>query len=123
MKVFIANFGQGNALWPECLASRTIATVENEQVHHFWVAGDRDGYIEFTLANLKTVRGETPTRPVASRWYGLIDVISQTSGDIWIHREKEELWWTISRPDQVQTDLIPAIDPKRQGPRLYRMSK
>lgn len=123
MKVFIANFGQSNYLWPDCLARGTVATFDSEQIHKFWLAGDRKGYIEYALANMKTVRGETPTRPVASRWYGLMDVISDTSGDLWIHREKEQLWWTVSRDLPVESERKAASGRERNGDVVFELHK
>lgn len=97
MRVFIANFGRENYAWPDCLARGTIATMNDEAVHPFWVAGDRVGYINYSLANTKTAAGITPTKPVASRWFNLMTVIAESSGDIWFHREKDQLWWTESK--------------------------
>ncbi len=123
MRVFIANFGQANYLWPDCLKRKTIATIDNEGVHRFWEARDRLGYIEYALAHMKTARQQTPTRSVASRWYGLADVIANTNDDIWIHREKEQLWWSISRAEVVEIALRPSINPTRDGPRVYEIHK
>jgi len=69
MIVFIANFGQENYLWEKCLDRNTIATIDNEKVHPFWVARDRKGFIDFAMRHLKTARKERPIKPVASRWY------------------------------------------------------
>ena len=115
MKAFIANFGQHNYLWPTCRSRATVATMDDADVHPFWVARDRLGYVDYSIGHKKTVRGETPTRPVASRWYGLMDVISETSGDIWIHREKEQLWWTTSTNAEALVEERPAFDPSRSS--------
>ena len=123
MRVFIANFGEQNYLWPECRRRNTVATFDDADVHRFWEARDRAGYIEYSIAHKTTVRGAAPTRPVASRWYGLTDTISQTAGDIWIHREKAELWWTTTTDDPVQIDLRPSNNPKRHGPNVYEVHK
>ena len=123
MRVFIANFGQQNYLWPECLRRASIATFDSEILHRFWEARDRQGYIEHALANMKTVRGEVPTKPVASRWYGLMEVIYNTAGDLWIHREREQLWWTTSRPDPVDIESKPSANPERDGPRVFEFHK
>lgn len=123
MKVFIANFGQQNYLWPACLERSTVATINNVRVQPFWVAGDRKGYVTYALANMKTARGETPTPSVASRWYGLTDEVANTSGDIWIHREKAELWWTTTRPDPVEIALMPSRNNDRDGPEIYELHK
>jgi hypothetical protein len=97
MKVFIANFGRENYAWPDCLARNTIATMNDVAVQGFWEAGDRESYIENRMKLHKTAAGKTPTRPVASRWFNLMTVIVESEGDIWIHREKDQLWWTTSR--------------------------
>jgi len=123
MRVFIANFGQQNYLWPACLKRGTIATIDREDVHPFWQARDKAGFIAFALANMKTARGETPNSSVASRWFNLMDVIAGTSGDIWIHREKEELWWTTSRLDPLEVELLPSVNPARDGPRIFELHK
>ena len=80
MRVFIANFGQSNYLWPECLKRSTVATIDNVGVHPFWESHDRAGFTDYAVAHLKTARMETPTRPVASRWFGLNDAIANTNG-------------------------------------------
>jgi hypothetical protein len=99
MKVFIANFGRGNYEWPRCHEGGTVATMNAEAVHRFWLTGDREGYINNCIAHIKTPSGRTPTKPVASRWYNLMTIISETVDDVWIHREKDQLWWTVSKAD------------------------
>lgn len=96
MKVFIANFGRENYAWPECLARSTIATMNDVAVQRFWEAGDRENYVQNRMKNDKTAAGISPTRPVASRWFNLMTTIVESAGDIWIHREKDQLWWTTS---------------------------
>ena len=123
MKVFIANVGQSNYLWPECLRRSTVATINNLTVHPFWEARDRKGYIAHAVANLKTARGETPTTPVASRWYGVTDEIANTNGDIWVHRAKDELWWTTSRADTVEIAVRPSPHASRDGPEIVELHK
>ncbi|MER9561076.1 hypothetical protein [Mesorhizobium sp. M0571] len=99
MKVFIANFGRENYAWPDCLARGTIATMNDVAVQGYWQAGDRESYILNRMRLHKTAAGKTPTRSVASRWFNLMTAIVESEGDIWIHREKDQLWWTTSRSD------------------------
>jgi hypothetical protein len=99
LKVFIANFGRENYAWPACLARGAIATMNSARAQPFWEAGDREGYIRDRIRFDKTAAGKTPTVPVASRWFNLMTTIVESDGDIWIHREKEKLWWTTSRSD------------------------
>lgn len=60
---------------------------------------------------------------MASRWFTQLEAITETSGDLWVHREKGELWWTISRAGEVQIELGTSFDPLRNGPRIYELHK
>lgn len=99
MRVFIANFGLANYAWGDCLARSTIATMNDVEVQPLWEAGDREGYIQNRMLRSKTAAGIAPTRPVASRWFNLMTTVAESAGDVWVHREKDALWWTISLPD------------------------
>jgi hypothetical protein len=57
--------------------------------------------------------GISPTKPVASRWFNLMTIISETAGDVWVHREIEQLWWTVSKPDGPEITLETDPRPKR----------
>lgn len=119
MKVFIANFGRENYEWPQCLQRSTVATINAEGVHGFWERNDRAGYIDYCLRNLKAASGIAPTRPVASRWFNLMTIISATAGDTWIHREKEQLWWTVSTSEEPEITLVSDPRSLQLAPRVY----
>jgi hypothetical protein len=123
VKVFIANFGLENYLWPTCRARSTIATVEDEDLRPFWLAGDREGYVDHCVRTKKTLSGITPPKQVASRWFNLAGIVSSTDGDVWIHREKNGLWWTVSLSDEVQAVLEQAYKPKREDGRVFVLQK
>jgi hypothetical protein len=103
---FIANFGKENFAWAECLSTSIIAVSDDEGVHHFWQAGDKEGYIAYAQKHFKTASGTRVPRPVASRWYNLKNVLLETADDLWIHRQRNELWWTRSSSDAPQTKVI-----------------
>jgi hypothetical protein len=109
VKVFIANFGRQNYEWPTCRDRGTVATMNAVGVQHFWEAGDRESYINNRMANDKTAVGKKPTRATASRWFNLMTTISETTGDIWIYKDADELWWTTSLPD------APSYETKVEG--------
>lgn len=70
-----------------------------------WEEGDREGYILSRMANDRTAAGLIPTRSVAARWYNLMSIVSETAGDLWIHRAGDQVWWTVSTgeaPEYVQ---------------------
>src|SRR5690349_2802989 len=90
-----------------------------EAVHGFWERSDRAGYIDYCMQHLKAASGISPTRPVASRWFNLMTIISETAGDVWIHREKEQLWWTVSKPDEPEITLETDLRPLPAAPRVY----
>lgn len=99
MRVYIANFGEKNYAWPDCLHRSTIATMNTVEAQPFWEAGDREGYIQNRMTTL-TVAGNVPTRAVASRWFNLMTNITESDGDVWIHSDTEHLWWTETLPDR-----------------------
>lgn len=89
--------------------------MDDERLHGFWRAGDRDGYIRSAIQHLRLASGATVTRQVASRWYNLNTMFAGTVGDVWLHREKDDLWWTVSRDESGTEALVD--DPKpRAGP-------
>jgi len=99
MKVYIANFGRQNYEWETCRERGTVATMNAVAVQPFWEAGDRESYINNRMSNDLTAVGKKPTRATASRWFNLMTTIRETSGDIWIHKDGDELWWTTSLAD------------------------
>jgi hypothetical protein len=119
LKVYIANFGRENYEWPRCLERSTVATMNAEPVHGFWLARDRESYIRYCIEHVKTASGITPTRPVASRWFNLMTVLSESADDVWIHREKEQLWWTVSKIEPATMTLEDDPKPLRGARRVY----
>jgi len=66
--------------------------MDDERLHDFWKGNDRDGYIE-AARRFRTLSDGSPMIPsVASRWFNLNSIITSTAGDLWVHREKDELW-------------------------------
>lgn len=116
MKVYIANFGRENYAWPDCLARHEIATMQDERVHDLWRTGDRAGYIDFCVANMKTMKGIAPTRAVAGRWFNLGTIITESSGDMWLHQDGKHLWWTITTEQEPIIELGPDLKPNPDGP-------
>lgn len=96
MKVYIANFGRGNYLWDDCLKMSSIAIMDDEAAHVYWKNRDKDGYINYCVSNMRTSKGITVTKPVASRWFNTLDIFMETNDDLWIHRQQDLLWWTTS---------------------------
>ena len=52
-----------------------------------------------------------------------MEIVNETSGDLWIHRAKDELWWTISHPEPMAVTLEASFTPERDGPRIYELHK
>ena len=101
MKVYVANFGEQNYEWETCLAQGTIATMNDVEVQPLWEAGDREGYIINRMREVSRA-GKPVIRPVASRWYDLMTIITESEGDIWFHSDQSRLWWTTSRPGPIE---------------------
>jgi hypothetical protein len=122
-RVYIANFGQGNSLWPRALENCTLTTFANVKLHDFWRAGDRDGYIATALASAVTTAGAKPTRPTAGRWFNLFEELRDTNDDLWISRQGDALWWTVSEPGDLRESLQPAERPDLHGPQVWVIEK
>lgn len=123
MNVFITNLGQENHLWPACRSRSSIATFEDEDLWPLRQANDRDRYIAHCIETKKTSTGITPTRQVASRWFNLSGIVASTEGDLWIHREKNKLWWTTSRSGAVDVAVEPAFKPTGNVQNVYVQHK
>jgi hypothetical protein len=117
MRVFVANFGRENYEWPRCLETSVVATMQDERVHRFWEAGNKAGYIEACLAHLKTAKGATPTRQTAGRWFNIGTIIVESDGDVWVHRDGDDLWWTVTRAEPARIELGPDLRPAPWGSR------
>ena len=122
-RVYIANFGEGNILWPVAKANNTIITVDNVKLHPFWQAGDRGSYINAAMAGAITARGEKPSRQTAGRWYNLVSELQDTNGDTWISRQDGALWWTTSIPGELHEEVHTSTNPARDGPQVWRLQK
>lgn len=107
-QMYVSHFGMGNYLWMECLASSSIATFELATMRGFIEAGDREGYIAKSVETLKTSRGKDATPTTASRWFNVGRIIESTCGDIWLHTDGVDLWWTTSKADPISMRLGPA---------------
>jgi hypothetical protein len=105
MKIYVSLFGGENYAWARCLKENVVLTVVDDDLVSFWERGDRVGFIDYAIRKKKTRRGNTPNRQTASRWYGLIQNIVDTVGDYWIHRDGDEIWWTLSGADNF--DYVP----------------
>lgn len=119
MNVYIANFGKGNWAWPGCLKRPALAVMDDERVHPYWKAGDRAGYIEEAQKVLHLASGQPVIKPVASRWFNLNTILMQTVDDLWIHREKQEIWWTYSIAAEPEVQLIDDPNPHSGSARIF----
>lgn len=122
-RVYITNCGEGNALWPMAKAHDTLIMVDNTSIHPFWQVGDRDGYVEAAMTTTLTALNKRPSRQTAGRWYNLVNELRDTEDDIWISRQGDAIWWTISQPGGLREELHPSTNPKRDGPTTWHIEK
>ncbi|KWV91743.1 hypothetical protein [Erythrobacter sp. YT30] len=123
MKVYVANFGQGNSLWPLAKANSTLATFDDVRIHPFWKANDRAGYIEAAQNETFTALGHRPTRQTAGRWFNIATQLSETAGDLWISRQGDEIWWSFSTDEPMRESLQKSDRPERNGPEVFVLEK
>ena len=118
-KVFIANFGFQNNIWESCLNGNNVATMNDVDTQQYWKNGDKEGFIQCCLNSKTATSGKPVGRSTASRWYNLMTIISGSSGDIWLHRAKDILWWTETLPDDPIINLEVDPDPNPGFPNFY----
>ena len=116
VKTFIANFGTENWAWKNCLERSSIAVMDDMRVHPHWQRGDREGYIAEAQEKLISRMGRPVARQAASRWFNLNTILMETVGDIWIHREKDELSWTTSLGQAPESEIVD--DPQYHSERV-----
>lgn len=121
--VIVANFGPANILWPECLEKNTVATFEDSDLRPFFLARDKEGYIRHCLDKKKTVEGKPAQRITASTWYGIGERLELTHGDIWIHRQGGELWWTTTTDGPSSAELRSALGLSENAEKVYVIHK
>jgi len=97
--------------------------MDDVRVHPFWLGNDRDGYIQEAQKVLRLSSGGPVPKPVASRWFNLNTILAATAGDLWIHREKTELWWTESMDVKPQAQIINDPHPFSDPSRIYLYHK
>jgi hypothetical protein len=119
MRVYIANFGKENWAWPNCKARQAIAVMDDARVHPFWKSSDREGYIREAQSVLRLASGGPVIKPVASRWYNLNTILMETASDLWIHREKDDLWWSTSLDATPDVELIDDPKPHSGTQQIY----
>jgi hypothetical protein len=93
--------------------------MDDERVHPYWKAGDRAGYIEEAQKVLHLASGLPVIKPVASRWFNLNTILMQTVDDLWIHREKHEIWWSYSIATEPEVELIDDPNPHSGTARIF----
>jgi hypothetical protein len=121
--VYIANFGENNSLWPTAKANDVVLTIGFISLHPFWKAEDREGYIVAAMDREKTVLGKPPSRQTAGRWYNLMAEIRDTENDIWISKQGNSLWWTVSLAGDLRETVRPSLNPSRHGPEVWNLEK
>ena len=120
MSVIVANFGQANWAWPDCLDRNVIVIMDDERVHRFQLTDDRAGYVAEAIQLLRLRGGEPVTPIVASRWFNLVPTVQRSVGDLWVHSDTNVLWWCRSLDAPATSEIM--VDPQpRNGERGVRV--
>ena len=115
MKTIVSNFGRKNWAWPDSLSRNTVAVMDDVRVHDFFLEGDREGYILAAQTHLHAPNEPPVVKAVASRWYGLNTLFLETDGDLWLHGDGDQLWWTISTGAEPSHEVMDDPKPRFQG--------
>jgi hypothetical protein len=118
-RVFIANFGVANSMWPQARGLPAVTVFNDDGADPFWRHGDRDGFIAYCKENSVTQHGKPPTTVTASRWFNLPTIVTESSNDVWIHREQDHIWWTVTSDVEATISREPAPAGGREPIVLY----
>jgi hypothetical protein len=122
-RIYIANFGEGNAFWSTAKTNNSVITVDNVSLHEHWRRGERQAFIDAAVSEANTARGVAPTRQTAGRWYNLMEELRASDQDIWITRQGPNLWWTVSQPGDLRETLVTSSNEGRDGPKIWLLEK
>ena len=103
----VVNFGEGNFLWPECLRRSAVATYESQEAYDAYRVGDKARYIALCKTHITTSKGGVPTTAMASGWYNWLNIVTQSSAEIWVHIDGERLWWTVTSGKPAEVESLP----------------
>lgn len=109
MKIYIANFGSRNWYWDRCKERSVIMFIDDARLVPLWLSGNQEEYKNIAL-NIYS-RSEKPlAEQTATKWFTNNELFRNTHDDIWLHRDGNSLWWTISKnePLIIEEGLNPA---------------
>ena len=107
-RVVVANFGLDNSLWPECRARGTIAIYEDEDLRRLYELGDEAGYKRLCLMSKYSASGAKASPQTASTWWNNNKRFEASQDEVWLHRDGNLLWWTVSQPGPIIEDRRPS---------------
>lgn len=122
-KVYIANFGEGNAHWSRVKANNSVATFSDIRLYKLWSNGARAEFLDLACSSVLTAKGKRPVRSVAERWFNLISELDDTENDLWISKQGDHLFWAVSLHGELKETIIPSPNPSRAGDKVYSLEK
>jgi hypothetical protein len=106
MRIYVVNLGTGNRHWQICKDESVLTLQVSSDLLSFWNARDKSGWQLWSARNETTNLGRPPIEPVTSRWYNLLTVFAETSGDLWVHSDGARLFWTRSSAGDFEKSQI-----------------
>ncbi|ATU95609.1 hypothetical protein [Phyllobacterium zundukense] len=94
-QAYIILTGDGNELWDRCLGESLVALGYDRAYYDAWKSGDYDAFLALDMA---APRGtpESEIKAGATLWFNRATRLSESAGDIWFHRQGNDLYWAES---------------------------
>lgn len=124
MKVFRINFGRDNYLWPDCRASRRLMMYDDVQV--FEARKERNFELARSLIDARVRRRPNYSNGVVTRYLNQFSEFESSAGDLWVHIDKEYLWWCVSEPGFAEGDHFEVREPSGEifeAVKLWKQTK
>lgn len=103
--IYVIITGSNNRLWPRCLEQNLVAMGFDTPYFETWFAKDYDAYLALQQKDAITGTPQADIKAQATLWFNRATKLTQSAGDLWLHREGTDLYWAET------TDAEAVFDP------------
>jgi len=104
-EIYVIMTGNDNQLWPRCMEQSLVAMGFDTPYFETWHAKDYDAYLALQHKDAKAGTPQADIKAQATLWFNRATKLSESVGDLWLHREGADLYWAET------TDAGPVFDP------------
>lgn len=127
-QVYAIMTGNDNRLWPRCLDEDLVAMGFGTPYFDAWHSNDYGAYLALSRADAKAGVTEAEIKSQATLWFNRATALTQSTGDLWLHRDGADLYWaeTVDAPpvfDAIDNDEIMIAKPTTKWSRRNKRTE